>query len=68
MTAKEKADSLCESFNAETTYDPFGNDNIHCAIKTTEEVILALNSVKGMGKIHKVKFWKNVKKELELKL
>lgn len=35
-----------------------------CAKKLCQETIDALNSIKGMGKIHKVKFWKLVKEKL----
>ena len=36
-----------------------------CAINVCNETIKALSNVKGMGKIHKVSFWKKVKSNLE---
>ena len=37
----------------------------HFANKVCDENINTLNSMKGMGKIHKVKFWKLVKQNIE---
>jgi hypothetical protein len=38
-----------------------------CALMTCIEILRALNSLKGMGKIQKVKLYKLVKKNLEAK-
>lgn len=64
--AKEKAKIiLAEMVSRQEDYllDPnlLGKE---CAIILCDQVIEALNSVKGMGKIHQVKFWKLVKKYL----
>jgi len=38
---------------------------VKCAVKIADEMIEELSVIKGMGKIHKLKFWKLVKKYLE---
>ena len=36
-----------------------------CALKLAKETEFALSETKGMGKIHKVKFWKLVSEKIE---
>ena len=62
--AKEKAVSLSIKFSNKTDVIKPNNRSIEMAIKCCDEVIETLNSIKGMGKIHKVNFWKLVKKYL----
>ena len=63
IKAKEKAEELINSFT-EIVYLGLVETSIDCAIIVCDETINALNNVKGMGKIHKVKFWKLVKENL----
>jgi hypothetical protein len=70
IEAKAKAQSLLDEINLSIFHWGGINDIRYTsviAIKICEETIGALNSVKGMGKIHKVKLWKLVKANLEAK-
>ncbi len=76
--AQEKAKELILKYNR-LVYPYFGSSMLtndtdedvilqnskECAVILCNETIDALNSVKGMAKIHKVKFWKRVKEILE---
>lgn len=59
--AYEKANELFDYFQ-DIVYLGHKDTVIEIANKLCDETIEALNGIKGMGKIHKVKFWKNVKK------
>ena len=78
IKAEEKAKEIVELFkpyvycflgSSMLTNEPvdsvvLGNAKI-CALISCNQTIEALSSVKGMGKIHKVKFWKLVKNQIE---
>lgn len=69
--SKEKAEELLNLFDNPTkqwdgtSFVSSLEYKTKCAIICCDQTIDALNSIKGMGKIHKVKFWKLVKKNLE---
>ena len=79
IKAEEKATELIEFFNNKlatnlTLDTEFGVDKtafeinkfcVICALKLCNETIEALSSVTGRGKIHKVKFWKLVKSNID---
>lgn len=71
IKAKEKADEIFKLFCTTNISDNPKRGllmpksaGVYFAIKNCDQVIGALNSVKGMSKIHKVKFWKLVKQNL----
>lgn len=57
-----KAEELFGFFSAFITNDL---RTLICCFKICDENIQTLNSMKGLGKIHKVKFWKLVKQTLK---
>lgn len=67
MTPEEKSNELIEKFLDDKTIGLILEEEEakKCALILVEETIDALSSIKGMGKIHKVKFWKQVKAILE---
>lgn len=80
IKAEEKAKELIDSTYMDL-YSPaicnrcFDCDNNPCNLKLKQsiksntklcdQIIEILNTIKGMGKIHKVKFWKLVKENIE---
>ncbi len=76
IEAKAKAKELLSYFEGSCLHDSFGrSQGVYCddfkpiakvfANKLCDENIEALNSVRGMGKIHKVKLWKMIKNNIE---
>ena len=61
IKAKAKAQELWQETSDKFS---FKEDRMYCANLICDQVIEALNSVKGMGKISKVKMWKLVKQNL----
>jgi hypothetical protein len=71
MTPKEKANNLCMRFLIQTTTDiPYGLNKAiakECALIAVDEIIDSNPNLKWFAKLDdSIKYWKEVKQEIEL--
>jgi uncharacterized protein YeeX (DUF496 family) len=63
IKAEEKAEELIENLSSQ--YDLSVDDAKIRAGYLCDQLLDVLSSIKGMGKIHKVKLWKLIKENIE---